>query len=106
METTEITDSEKNEEAINNPKFKDWFDPSIVLNSEDVTDVDVQEIVGKINIVRTAIREKHPESDIFVQDTIPCPLCKTGTVAFIISDHYNGHIHARCNTPDCINWCE
>lgn len=104
METNNEADIEK--EAINNTKFKDWFDEIPILTSEDVTDIDVKEIVNKISIVRTAIREKHPESNVFVKDTIPCPLCNKGTVAFIISDHYNGHIHARCDTPDCINWCE
>lgn len=36
---------------------------------------------------------------------IPCPVCKTGTLGYSMSS-YNGHIHARCSTPKCVNWIE
>ena len=62
--------------------------------------------MGNIMIVRAAIREKHPEGKEYIQDTIPCPICKEGTVSFMISDHYNGHIHAHCSDKSCVNWME
>jgi hypothetical protein len=65
----------------------------------------MNKMMEKYHIVRTAIREKHPQGNEFIQDTIPCPICKDGTVAFIISDHYNGHIHAKCSNG-CVDWME
>jgi hypothetical protein len=58
-----------------------------------------------MKIVREAIREKHPRGTEFIQDIIPCPICKDGIVSFIISDHYNGHIHAKCS-KGCVDWME
>ncbi len=37
--------------------------------------------------------------------SIPCPVCEKGSVRFSRSG-YNGHIHARCSTPDCVAWME
>ena len=63
-------------------------------------------IFANMLIVRVAIRDKHPPSNVFVQDTMPCPICKKGTVSYVISDHYNGHIHAHCNTEGCVSFME
>lgn len=76
------------------------FDKSMKADEEEA-----MEIVKKIEIVRTAIRDKHPRGSKFIEDNIVCPLCKDGKVHFVISDHYNGHIHAACSNK-CINWCE
>ena len=69
-----------------------------------------QEELGKmlkdVLTVRAAIREKHPKGEKFVADVLPCPICKEGTVDFMISDHSNGHIHGRCSTPGCVRWVE
>lgn len=67
--------------------------------------VKMDKMVKDMNIVRTAIREKHPRGTEFIQDIIPCPICKDGIVSFIISDHYNGHIHAKCS-KGCVDWME
>lgn len=37
---------------------------------------------------------------------IPCPICNNGTVEFTYAGSYNGHIHARCNTSECVQWME
>jgi hypothetical protein len=37
--------------------------------------------------------------------TISCPVCKTGQLSFTRSA-YNGHIHAKCTTDDCVSWME
>lgn len=60
---------------------------------------------AKIKKTREAIRVKHPIGREFIEDTIPCPCCENGIVSFIISDHYNGHIHAKCSNG-CVNWME
>lgn len=37
---------------------------------------------------------------------IDCPVCRgAGTLHFSRAG-YNGHIHARCATPDCVAWME
>jgi len=67
---------------------------------------EIDEIVEWVKITQKAIRDKHPEGDKFVIDKIECPICKTGEVRFIISDHANGHIHGHCSTENCISWME
>jgi len=37
--------------------------------------------------------------------TIPCPICGTGEVRYRRSG-YNGHIHAKCSTENCVAWME
>lgn len=37
---------------------------------------------------------------------IDCPVCKgEGTLQFSRAG-YNGHVHARCKTEDCVSWVE
>ncbi len=35
---------------------------------------------------------------------IPCPICSDG--ALLYGQAHNGHIHARCTTPNCTAWME
>lgn len=37
--------------------------------------------------------------------TIPCPICKTGTLRYS-RVAYNGHVHAECSTTGCVRWME
>jgi hypothetical protein len=37
--------------------------------------------------------------------TMPCPVCKTGTLRYSRSS-YNGHVHAACTTESCVRWME
>lgn len=39
------------------------------------------------------------------QSSIPCPVCKTGTLAYSVAN-CNGHIHGRCNTEKCVWWMQ
>ena len=34
-----------------------------------------------------------------------CPICKTGKLRYSRSS-YNGHVHARCTTINCVAWME
>lgn len=37
--------------------------------------------------------------------SLPCPICKTGRLHYSRAG-YNGHIHARCSTENCVSWME
>lgn len=37
--------------------------------------------------------------------TIPCPVCNSGSLMYSRAT-YNGHVHARCTTKDCVAWME
>ena len=68
----------------------------------------VSKVVKRMSIVRPAIINSMAADNWnqFVQGSIKCPICKKGVVKFTYSGHVNGHIHAACNTPDCISWGE
>ncbi len=37
---------------------------------------------------------------------IDCPVCSAGKSLQFRRAGYNGHIHARCKTDDCVSWME
>lgn len=41
-----------------------------------------------------------------VRDSLPCPICGTGTLRYVYVGNFNGHIHAACTTEGCANWGE
>lgn len=42
-----------------------------------------------------------------VRGVISCPICKgTDTLHYTRAGSYNGHFHAQCKTPGCIQWGE
>jgi hypothetical protein len=47
----------------------------------------------------------HTEGKRGVAGTMPCPICKTGTLGFSVAS-VNGHVWGRCSTPDCVAWME
>jgi hypothetical protein len=36
---------------------------------------------------------------------VPCPVCKTGTLHYSVAS-YNGHMHGKCSTKDCVSWMQ
>lgn len=36
---------------------------------------------------------------------VPCPVCKTGTLHYSVAG-YNGHMHGRCETKECVAWMQ
>lgn len=36
---------------------------------------------------------------------VPCPVCTTGSIMYSVSS-YNGHIHGRCSTAECVSWMQ
>ena len=108
VETVEKVDAQKVETIVYSDSNVEVKKP-VKLQSESESEFEDREIdflIKKMDIVRKAIREKFPKSNKFVEDSISCPICKKGTVNFMISDHYNGHIHAKCSKKNCIQWAE
>lgn len=35
-----------------------------------------------------------------------CPVCGNGRLTYIYHGHSNGHVEAKCSTPDCVDWVE
>lgn len=94
--------------------YKDY--PEGVYNNDGVVskeyrigepqhDTDIRKMMSDMIIIRKAIRVKHPEGKEFVEGTMECPICGKKRW-YMISDHYNGHIHSKCETENCINWME
>lgn len=36
---------------------------------------------------------------------LKCPCCETGTLHYSVAG-YNGHMHGRCSTPECVSWMQ
>lgn len=56
---------------------------------------------------RTAIVnhvKKQGFKPVNVGGAMECPICTTGTLRFSFA--YNGHCHAHCSTPECVDWME
>ena len=51
-------------------------------------------------IARKSIIETKKE-----KGSIECPKCK-GKLLFSVAINYNGHVHARCTTENCLAWME
>lgn len=37
--------------------------------------------------------------------TVPCPACSGGELMYSVAS-YNGHIHGKCSTPNCVWWMQ
>lgn len=65
----------------------------------------IQKRMDQMRVVATHIRpwrEAHRGKS--AAETIECPVCK-GSLQLSIAA-YNGHVHGRCSTPDCVSWME
>ena len=94
--------------------FKDF--PEGVYNNDGIMskefrigepqqDTDIRKLMANMVKVREKIRELHPKGKEFVEGTMDCPICGKKRW-FMISDHYNGHIHSNCEDANCVNWME
>lgn len=63
---------------------------------------DIYGRLAKCGIARTAILADSKEKSR-THGVIVCPECG-GVLSYSIAS--NGHIHASCNTGDCLNWME
>lgn len=88
------------------------FNPEIPCGSacyptrEEVLEKDkrIDAFLNRMATIRTAILSDLGEKRSGSGE-IACPCCKTGTVRYSRAS-LNGHVHARCSTPDCANWME
>lgn len=46
-----------------------------------------------------------PKNYVSGAGVMDCPVCKIGKLRYS-RDSYNGHVHARCSTPDCVSWMQ
>jgi hypothetical protein len=69
-----------------------------------ITGNDTSDYFEKIVTARKAIIDKHGTAKGY-SDKMQCPICKTGTLLYSRAE-CNGHIHARCDTKDCVSWME
>jgi hypothetical protein len=61
--------------------------------------------MAKLGTVMTGImpwRKAHKGKS--ASEVVECPACQ-GRLHLSISS-YNGHVHGRCETPDCVSWME
>lgn len=65
---------------------------------------EMDEYSEKIESCFRAIKEKHG-SKRGLQDSMPCPVCKTGTLRYSIAG-INGHVHGHCSTENCVSWMQ
>lgn len=77
--------------------------------SEAKIDAFVAQFSERLTVVRPAIEadiSTNGNQDKSVGGVIDCPICGTGQVRYRYAGNYNGHIGAKCTTPDCIEWQE
>lgn len=60
------------------------------------------EMHRKVGPAIVAIKRQHKGQDW--QGVIECPCC--GGKLHVSHAAYNGHVHGRCETEDCISWME
>lgn len=92
-------------EELIKPLFNNATDIDDILENAE-NKKELTQTVKDILNARSLIREKHPKGNIFIKDSMECPVCKTGTLHYYISDHINGHIHGLCSTKGCLHWME
>ena len=80
-------------------KYSGWTVEEIATREEDM-----RGRFARLGIIRRAIVEANKATGEH-GGTLDCPACKTGTVSWSMA-RSNGHIHARCSTPDCAAWME
>lgn len=69
----------------------------------------IENHLQQIIVTRKAIKEDIEATGMVRRDVagqIPCKICKDGTVSYSCAGAYNGHIHAKCSTENCVSWIE
>lgn len=80
------------------PKFEGWTPEEIAAREADLH-ARFERIGAIRSAIVTAIKDTGARSG-----RIACPACKTGTVGYCQAS--NGHVHAKCSTPNCEAWME
>jgi hypothetical protein len=73
--------------------------------NETETEVRLQEGLTAIHAAHADAKAKGLKKGNGGKDSLPCPVCKTGTLHYSVAD-YNGHLWGQCDTKDCVSWME
>lgn len=71
---------------------------------QDARDCKIASMFANIALAREAIIT-HANGQRGIAGVLPCPVCNAGTLHYSIAK-LNGHIHAKCETKDCVGWME
>lgn len=80
------------------PQYSGWTAEEIAAR-----EADMEARLGRIGTIRKAIVAE-TKSTLSRSGVMPCPACGTGKVSWSMAS--NGHVHARCSTPQCASWME
>ncbi len=89
---------DKDQQPERCPKFSAYTPEEVEQQRRDV-----DEHVNRINVARKAIVD-HIAETREESGAIECPVCK-GRLRYSMA-RCNGHIHAQCSNPECVNWME
>lgn len=81
------------------PQYSGWTDEELRKREEEIT-----ASLKRMGVIRKAIVKAVAETGVR-GGAMPCPACETGTVHYSQAAS-NGHVHARCSTPNCAAWME
>lgn len=84
-------------------ELQEWPTPEEI--AADVAET--ERVVSEMITARVAINnylQATGQPSQKVSGQITCPVCGGGELHFVIA--YNGHCHAKCNTPHCVSWME
>lgn len=62
--------------------------------------------LGKVMTAIRPWRDEHTKKRIGGAQTIDCPACGGDKTLSMTIAAYNGHVHGRCKTPNCVSWME
>lgn len=87
----------------------DKFEP-YTKEELDAQDKAIQDSIKGFTVARPAIIEECDRLGFKkgvkgISGKIPCPVCEKGDLHFSRSS-YNGHVHAKCTTANCMAWME
>lgn len=86
------------------PDFREPTPEEIEANEKQIGTMLSHFVTVRTQII-AHIKENGQEKNSW-QSSIPCPVCEGGTVKYTYAGNFNRHIHARCTTPNCVNWME
>jgi len=64
----------------------------------------IEKQMRKMELVGPVVSKWRSKTPLHKQEVIECPVCK-GRL-HLSQSAYNGHVHGRCATPDCVSWME
>ena len=63
-----------------------------------------EDVIRKMTIINPVISEWRKKPPRGKQEVIDCPACK-GRL-HLSQSSYNGHVHGKCETENCVSWME